>query len=333
MTQQEFDRLSDKFLKGDCTSEEMALLRKWSDLHYNEQSESDLFDSDKEEALTQKKIWKSLRITSFEATRKSWLTISVGLAASLILGGLLLFFEGQQSENPLVPSQTLSNQEVISSVSPKVTLPDGSTVILEKGADIVTDPSFGQKERKVFLKGEAFFDVKPDRQHPFVVVSGDLVTEVLGTSFRIKPEADLKKIEVSVHTGKVSVYTSQSQGQRKKDGVIASPNQKVSYDVISGSLKQDLVDLPAPVQGIRSPEELFFDETPLSELLKKISQVYGIEVIMGNPSISHCTFTGDLNRLNLYQQIDSICQVVGLEYEVRGTTIFIKGAGCSSSDR
>lgn len=330
MTQHEFDRLSEKFLAGKCTHEEVALLRKWADLNFEQQSGTDLFQSDTEEALIGRKLWSSLNIVPEKSKRSLWIKLGAGIAASLLLGGFSLFFLNDRSDAiPQAPQPTASIQKTNLPASSKVTLPDGSTVILEEGADIVADKDFGIKDRKVILKGEAFFDVKPDQDHPFVVMTEDLVTEVLGTSFRIKPEKDLKKIEVSVVTGKVSIYTSQSKNQRKKNGVIAMPNQKVSYDIISKTLKQDLVDIPQPLLKATNTQLLSFDEVSVSKVLSKISDIYGVQFITGSPSISGCTFTGDLNGLDMYRQIEAICEVLGFEYEVRGTTVFISGEGCS----
>lgn len=325
MTQQEFDRLSERFLKGECSTDEVALLREWADLHFSEQSEARLFSSTAEETQTRTRLWSSLQVEKRERVVR--LRSLVWLAASLLLGALGLFLFVSKTR-PTATDNVAQSVMESPGASSKVTLPDGSTVILEEGADIVADKDFGMKDRRVVLKGEAFFEVKPDREHPFIVVTEDLVTEVLGTSFRIKPETGLRKIEVSVHTGKVSVYTAQQKGQRKKDGVIAMPNQKVSYDLISKTLTQNLVDLPRPLAKTSKPTELVFDEASVETILAQIGERYGVQLIAGNPAIARCTFTGDLNGLDMYRQIGVICEVVGLEYEIRGTTVFVSGSGC-----
>jgi ferric-dicitrate binding protein FerR (iron transport regulator) len=75
-------------------------------------------------------------------------------------------------------------------------LEDGSEVQLNPNSTISYPEHFGQKTRTVYLKGEAFFSIKRNPAKPFVVHTGELVTEVLGTSFTIKSYENAKAIEV-----------------------------------------------------------------------------------------------------------------------------------------
>lgn len=104
----------------------------------------------------------------------------------------------EQSENPL--------KEVINTTSGaiSVTLPDGSTVKLEKASRLSYDSDFQGKQREVFLSGAAFFSVTKNPEKPFVVYANELVTKVLGTSFTINAFEENKKVTVSVRTGRVS---------------------------------------------------------------------------------------------------------------------------------
>ena len=331
MTQHEFDKLTEKYLAGQCSDEEIALLEKWAALHYNEQSEGKLFDSDKAEQETREKIWQLLHAHS-RSGRNIMVKWIAGIAASLLLLGAGLLYLRHMDSRPekqvaeVVPDTTTGHPS-------RITLPDGSSVILGEGADIVADEHFGVENRKVWLEGEAFFEVMPDPQKPFIVQTGDLVTEVLGTSFRIKPQQNQKKIEVSVVSGKVSVYTAESTGRNKKDGVIAMPNQKVSYDLILKTLRQDLVDAPQPVQKAESSARFLFDEVPVGQVLDRISEIYGVQLIAGNPDMRLCIFTGDLTGLDMYRQLDFLCEVTRARYEIRGTAIFISGPGCQPAPR
>lgn len=323
MTTHEFDALTNKYLAGQCTPEETALLEKWANLQFDEQSGTMLFDSEEEEGKKCKEIWQSISVNDERFWHRIGIHWLAGIAASLIF--IAVFF-GIYSRYGSLGEPDFGTQ---ASTQTKVTLPDGSVVILEKGADIVTDKKFGVTERRVWLKGEAFFQVTPNPLLPFFVHADDLVTEVLGTSFRIKPQKNQKKIEVSVISGKVSIYTAGSTGKNKKDGVIATPNQKISYDQTLKILRQDLVDSPSPVVKLQSSASLKFDEQPVETVLSRISEIYGVQLISGNPKIKQCVFTGDLNGLDMYRQLDFLCEVIGAEYEVRGTAIFVSGPGCA----
>jgi transmembrane sensor len=324
MTTQEFDALTGKYLAGLCTPEETALLEKWANLQFDEHTAARQFDSAIAEDKKRKEIWKLLRLKGHDGRRRLVIRWLAGIAASLLLLGV---FFGTFKRLGSIGDSAIGTQ---ANAQTKVTLPDGSVVILEEGADIVTDKNFGLTDRRVWLKGEAFFQVTPNPLLPFFVQSEDLVTEVMGTSFRIKPQKNQKKIEVFVMSGKVSIYTAGSTGKNKKDGVIATPNQKISYDQASKTLRQDLVDSPMPVVKITSPASFKFDEEIVETVLARISETYGVQLISGNPNIRQCVFTGDLNGLDMYRQLDFLCEVIGAKYEVRGTAIFISGPGCQN---
>ena len=321
MTNQNFDTLAEKYLSGECSPEEIALLEQWAKFHFDEQSSAKHFDSVKTEEETRDKIWRALRMKGREKPRGFIIKWVAGIAASLLF--LIVCFYGFQDQFEISPQFHKAAH-----VPTKVILPDGSVVTLEEGASIVADKKFGLAERKVWLKGEAFFEVTPNPQVPFIVMTGDLVTEVLGTSFRIKPEKGRKQIDVSVVTGKVSIYTVGTTGKNKKDGVIATPNQKISYDEIQKTLRQDLVDVPRPVLKIEPASSFHFDEEPVGKVLARIGEIYGVQLISGNSNIRQCIFTGDLTGLDMYRQLDFLCEVIGAKYEVRGAAIFVTGPGC-----
>jgi hypothetical protein len=91
------------------------------------------------------------------------------------------------------------------------------------------------------------------------------------------------------------------------------------------------VEKPAIIQPLTSPQSLVFDEDLLPAVLKRIAQLYGIEVVMENIDLKQCVFTGDLNGLPFLTQLDLICKSVNATSEQRGTAIFIKGEGCQAS--
>jgi len=84
------------------------------------------------------------------------------------------------------------------------TLPDGSVVTVNSGSELSYSSDF-ENDRLVKLKGQAFFEVTKDPEHPFRIMSGDITTKVLGTSFDVKAYEDDRDIHVAVMTGRVEV--------------------------------------------------------------------------------------------------------------------------------
>ncbi|ODS86182.1 MAG: hypothetical protein ABS46_01375 [Cytophagaceae bacterium SCN 52-12] len=332
MKRHKFDEIVEKYCAGESSPEEEEMLDRWADMHFRQYTDHSVFTQEDEAQKMKMQIWKKIRIDMVVRKSKSWRgkrQFLAGAAAALVTllaaAYFLLTAPGKKSSGISVTGAETKN---ITQVPQRITLPDGSTVVLETGARLVTDEHYGKQARTVYLTGEAFFEVQPNAQKPFFVYTGDLVTEVLGTSFRIRPEGDKKTIEVSVITGKVSVYADNEGDDKKRNGVIATPNQKVIYNTELKTLRHDLTDAPQIIVPDAQVPDFDFKETPLIEVLRLMQQVYRIEIVVRNPALNQCVFTGDLNGLDLYRQLDFICEVMGARYEIRGATVFVNGENC-----
>ncbi|HSZ72201.1 MAG TPA: FecR family protein [Cytophagaceae bacterium] len=126
------------------------------------------------------------------------------IAASLVLVIGLAYLIGiaMSSLDRNILRQTAENRDVFY-------LPDSSMVWLNKNSSLSYTPSFDGKERIVYLKGQAFFDVKKNPDRPFIIHASGTTTKVLGTSFDLKAY-DKEDVQLTVVTGKVS-FTAQQQ--------------------------------------------------------------------------------------------------------------------------
>ncbi|KQS30878.1 FecR family protein [Dyadobacter sp. Leaf189] len=332
MTHHEFNILSEKYLAGNCSPEEIEMLQKWSDTHFTQNNLNQPFQAEHEAAETGRLLWDRIESDMTPRERRSWFInkwIWTGVAACFTML-LSYWYINQNDARVPVAATSIHGIETknIARSQHKVTLPDGSVVILSENASIITEENYGKKTRTVYLTGEAFFDIKRNTEMPFLVHTGDLVTEVLGTSFRIKPQRGSNTIEVSVKSGRVSVYAPDGSGSRKKNGVIITPNQRVLYDAQSKTIRQDIVDVPEVILPKPAVSDFQFDEATVRNVLARMQQAYGVEILVGNAVLNECAFTGDLNGLTMYQQLEMVCGVVNAEYEIRGTTIFVNGTGC-----
>jgi len=330
MTKQEFNLLSNKYLQGLCTVEEELLLMRWNE---KIDQENNLKISNKEKDEIRSRIWKNIhsKIPNkyFSKITKIGIGVVTSLAACLLLVFLLNVRTTEISDSKSVNTSGMEMKNM-TLVDQKVLLKDGSLVILKPQSSLIYGKDFNIKKREVFLIGQAFFKVKRNVTKPFVVHSGDLNTEVLGTSFWVKSNARNNQIEVSVTSGKVSVYANKVSDNNNLNGVILTRNQKVVFDIVSKTINPTIVDNPLPILTPDfSKDQLIFQATPLQSVLSTMSKHYGVEIILTNPKSNDCQITADLNGLSLFTQLDLICKSVGAIYEKRGTVIFITGDGCN----
>ncbi len=333
MNQHDFDKLLEKYLAGLCTEEEEIFIHQWSErLLQNSDFQMNTFEKKRFE----QKLWQRIQRTLFPRQPYKIYALWTSLAGVACLLVVLFTFLWQSPSTGILPTnaQEISNAsgeiEVrnTSAKPQQIKLEDGSLIVLKPQSSISYPAHFNDKNRAVYLQGEAFFQVKRNPSKPFIVHTKDLVTEVLGTSFNIKSYEQSKAIEVSVVTGRVSVYENSIKNEKRKNGVILSPNQKILFDKETKKLVPSLVENPIVINTPVTTLDFVFEETPLALVLSRLQSAYQIEFVIENHQLAKCAFTADLNELPLHKQLDLICKALDATYEQRGTVIFINGTGC-----
>lgn len=316
MTQKEFNDTIKKYLEGNCTQEEEREIEEWYATHKFES----LNMGSEEMTSVEKRMWSGIvQKTTLKKRFRILKQIGLSAAAACVILVAGFFFKAR-----LQPPHETAN-----GISEKrhLTLPDGSEVTLEKGAQIHFDKNFNTVHRNVTLDGSAFFQVTPDKTRPFIISSGDLVTEVLGTSFEISQNPDRDVIEVRVVTGEVTVYNPSMKKQTK---VILAPNQKVVYNKLFKNLNRTLVESPQPLTEKVSAESKFiFVNTPLKEVAQTFREVYGIDFLIYDKNMEECIVNADLENLPMFTRLDLICRSVDATYIINGTTVLLSGEGCN----
>jgi len=349
MNRKAFHQLLKRYLDGSCTDEENRIVEHWYDLLEDELPDS---ITEMEFLAIEDQLWSRILEKKEDAgiytemtpvNRKSFISRFKWVAAAAVLvlaiAGIYLFSVHSGPADSTAGSKAPKGMLELTNyagVSKRIVLEDGSFVCLKPNAKIAYPRHFAKNKREVYLQGEAFFSVTKNPDKPFFVYNKNLVAEVLGTSFNIKIIQN--KIEVAVRTGRVAVFENGKQisinkQQKSGNGVIITPNQKVTYYPESRYFITSLVDTPVAVavDSLRTSEDsgFVFDDTPLSEVLKALEKAYQIEIILENENLGKCPFTGNIRKQALFKKLELVCQVFQASYEVKGTSILIKGGrGC-----
>ncbi|EDM35640.1 putative anti-sigma factor [Pedobacter sp. BAL39] len=234
------------------------------------------------------------------------------------------YFERDNKSSVLMSSVNNSDRPITLKLS------DSSMVTLQPGAGITYPVKFAVAERRVFLHGDAFFSISKNPKRPFLVYNNNLRVKVLGTSFYVR-EADAA---VSVRTGKVQVNENSCRRLfhmpgKKTPGVLLTPNQKAEFSANRHEIRKSLVEKPEPLKHLSTGhQQMVFSESPLSRVLATLASTYGVTISMENQIPSECTFTGDISRKELFEQLSLVCQSVSGSYEVKGTEIIVRAGDC-----
>lgn len=352
MSQYDFDILLKKYLEGNCTSREERIVLKW---YENLISESKLELTNEEKQAIENKIWakvnsgikdypdKTRKASVLKFNPKIIFRIAAAACFVLLVGiGWYWLAKSPLSQPKMTAKEIKKIPNNYTSVSNEdgyeknVLLSDGSVIILQHKSTLYYPLTFTGNTREVYLTGNAFFKIFHNPAKHFIVHTGGLLTEVLGTSFSITHDAKKDKIEVAVVTGKVSVYEQSKMNRvaaEQPNGVILTPNQKVTYNSSNNQFITSLVEDPKPLEsikpGIDTANRFVFEDVSLSKVLNELTEVYGITIITETKNLDNCHFTGDITKQDLYKKLDIICQSTGSSYEVKGTVISLKGKGCN----
>ncbi|GGM88537.1 iron dicitrate transporter FecR [Dyadobacter beijingensis] len=330
MTPYSYDKLIEKYIAGETSADEDQWMEQY--LRDNPADDSEVLLSEKEE-IGQRIRLKLLANTTRKPLKIGWWA-AVAASVALLAG---VFLHELPKESIYLPAfsaiwESADEGFAVSNTSHKpqrLTLEDGSVVILQPNSRISYPEHFGERKRMVYLHGEAFFQVKRDVTKPFIVSTGNLATQVLGTSFNVRSYDGARSVEVQVATGRVSVYETSDIHSSSKNGFILTPNQKVVFDRDSRKMELGIVKNPAVVKPIEAGKRFEFAEIPAADVLAMLEKTYGIDIVVEGDVLRNCLFTGDLNDLPMFDQLDLICKAVNVAYERRGASLFISGEGCA----
>lgn len=298
-------------------------------------------------ALNQQSIWVKIKANIQPPAEASTMPLRARLispawawAASvvLVLGISWLFWQNQTPDKVSyleLATEVFEKNKVIEKAtgiadSLRIELEDGSVVTLGKNSKLSYPTQFDAQRRTVVLTGEAFFDVAKDPSRPFYIYSNEVVTKVLGTSFRIRAYESDNQVKVQVKTGRVSVFSQKRLAltDPETDGVVVLPNQQAIYTRKQKYLSRQLIETPLPV--LAQPEHIpvRYDEVPASEILRDLEARYGITILFNDDVLNRCVITTTLGDEPLYDKLDLICRTIGATYKEVDAQLIIESKGC-----
>ena len=236
----------------------------------------------------------------------------------------------------VTPSKQLV-ENVNSSAHPvRLVLPDESIVELGAGSRIAYTNNFDSAQtRDVYLSGEATFTVVKNPPNPFRVFANEIVTKVLGTTFTVRSFNKDSIIQVTVRTGKVSVYSQENTSDSETGtpnqlgGIILTVNQELVYKKSNREFKKTLLQNPVVItRDTIDQKTMVYDDAPLEKVFAQLSKIYGVNIVYDNELLKKCTVTADLSNETFYRMLDFICKAIGANYEIIDGQVVIQSNGC-----
>ena len=213
-------------------------------------------------------------------------------AAAILILAISLFWLNQPA-----PQQTLaSGQSVINQK-----LADGSEITLNKQSTLHYPKTFKGKTRSVELKGEAFFNISPDKSKPFIIDVKDVLVTVVGTSFNVREDSSY--VEVLVETGIVKVS---HEGKE----VTLQAGEKIKMPFAGAVAAKEKVS--DKLHNYYRTKEFVCDDTPLWKLVQVLNEAYKTNIVFGREELKDLR----MNTTFYNESLDQVLEVIHLTFNI-----------------
>lgn len=333
-----------KYLAGECSPEEKLAMEWWLEEYDNlllfrqieaawkqeKEPENDpAFNLESGLSRLHAKVAEQENLPEEEVRERprhfkmtSWLAA----ASVLVATGLGYFLvnrqhDGRNAARVAMETRVSGAKDVVS-----IELPDGTQVWLNKNSKIEYPKAFDGDERQVYLQGEAFFEVVPNPEKPFIVKSDKVSTRVLGTSFDVRAYKGDETASVSVATGKVEVSKEIEKGSPIRITQL-TPQQEL---VINTEKDETYIDIVSTFDiGAWRKEQLVFRNNTYSEVIARLEEHFGVTIELTDKNLNDCRVMANFNQGATLKDVLKLLSISNsFRYKIEGTEVTIRGGAC-----
>lgn len=337
--------LLEKYFAGTCNEQEMDAIQAWYASYKHAPDDISVLPED-EQRLFKAMMWENIKSNIDAAENKNIVSLTPkkshlkpviywlsGVAAVLIA----VFFVRLRISPAGNTLKIINDQQLVFTNTTRaikqITLSDGSRVWVSPNSTLTYLKAFEKQSRKVSLSGEAFFEVTKDRKRPFSIYTGNVITKVWGTSFRIRAYSGDKTTKVDVVTGKVSVSvagkgTAQVNNAQaviadSGNGVMLLPNQEAVYDKPTDNLKKNMEIKDVSI-GMWKKTSLSFNNTPIKDVFRVLNKSFNVNISSVDESINTDNLKADFTNENLPTILEILKKTLNVTYRVNGNQFVLE---------
>lgn len=203
----------------------------------------------------------------------------------------------------------------------KIQLSDGTSVHLNSGTSIKYPVQFIKgKKRKVFLNGEAFFDVKKDKEHPFIVNINNMNVRVLGTKFNVSSYPEDANVNTVLVEGSVGIYKKEDL-YNPETAAILKPGYKGTWNKNDRKININKADIEMYTSWING--RILFRHTTFNNIIKKLERHYNIKISNNNIELGKQYFAASFDEETIDQVLKTFNETYSFKYTIINNQIII----------
>ena len=263
----------------------------------------------------------------------TWLKVAAAILLVLSIGFLYRAYEVGNTEVVSI-AKTFHTK---SGERKKITLPDGSTVLLNAQSSLSIGKEFNQTYREVTLKGEGYFDVVHNKSKPFKVHTAEFNINVLGTAFNVKAYPDEISSEATLIRGLITMEAVNGNGGT----ITLKPSQKVTFhktEAVKETQKAvkpvatrpeiiinhyTLIKDSTIVETAWTQNRIEIYDQDFDEIRAVLEKWFNVEIKFTNPEIEKYRFTATFSHESIEQVMSALQKVENFKYEIKGNQVII----------
>ena len=339
------EELVARFLKNDCSREEAEYLTAYFEAHpdavekYIGETEWKQFTTAEvlPSAMSDQILHRIREDTALTRPYRRFWYMAAAAAVLFLITGSILWMNNRPVQTKLADTHNTREDSyrtvVVSNTSQKdklVILEDGSTVTLTTGSVLRYTQPFNKNQRYMTLEGKAFFKVAKDKNRPFRVVAGGLMTTALGTSFWVEARPAKKDVHVTLLTGRVMVQQDSVKGISYFKPVYLAPGQALAFDRQTHLARVSYNDSPATTKNSVAKQRaaptntLVFNQQPLTTVLNTLQKHCHVPIAFLEEQLSDIKFSGSYSGTDSLEDILKIVVLINdlkLERTANGFSI------------
>lgn len=321
--------LISKYISNEATEEELLELEQW--VNSSDENRKEFANTVNSIALATSSLDEN-NIKPVTSTRNNRITlfapyVAASIAAIIMFCGAYFYADHKIESYKKDANYIVEQNDVYLDyytpygVKGMITLPDSSKVWLNSGSRISFPSKFTGSTRDVSFAGEGYFSVTSDSTRPMIITTAnDIDVRVLGTEFNLSAYEDDKTLSLMLIKGKVEL------DRKGKALAQLEPSKNFIVDLHDSSNIDHHYAMSTEIDRVVGWKEgwLIFDDTPLSEVFKKMKRWYGIEIKVEDSRIYDQLFTAKFKNESASQIFDLMQKTTLLKYELKDSVAIIR---------
>ncbi|MFC0774932.1 FecR family protein [Terrimonas alba] len=201
-----------------------------------------------------------------------------------------------------------------------ITLPDGSTVVLNSNSSISLNANFNENNREIFLNGNALFKVAKNAGKPFIVIANNIATTALGTEFYVHgKQAIYGNIQVDLLEGNVKVAGIGKNAPG--DEILLFPGESCKKTAQT-KLQKTVFD--STYLRRWESNRISFNETPVLKAFKQLETWFGVSIKVKKEGLKDRAINGEYQSKSLQDILKVICFSINANYSFADNNVIIE---------